>query len=42
MNDPMRELKMADYWIRVLLLSGMVLFVAGLGLTLLASSYASP
>ena len=33
---------MGGYWIRILLLCGMVLFVAGMGLALLASSYAAP
>ena len=42
MNDPTRELRMGGYWIRILLLCGMVLFVTGMGLALLASSYAGP
>lgn len=42
MNDQIREMRMGGYWIRILLLCGMVLFVAGMGLALLASSYAAP
>ena len=38
MNNPTKELRMAAYWVRILLLCGMVLFVAGMGLALLTSS----